>query len=84
MPYVEDHSQRERLVRDGPLPEGEAIRMLVGIVDALAHAHAHGVLHLDLKPENVMLVGRHVLVTDFGIVRAVSHRTCSSCPIAPG
>lgn len=79
MPYVEGHSLRERLVRDGPLPVAEAIPMLVEIVDALAYAHAHGVVHLDLKPENVMLAGRHALVSDFGIARAVGE--ASSAPL---
>ncbi|MGH7645889.1 MAG: protein kinase domain-containing protein [Gemmatimonadales bacterium] len=72
MPYVKGHSLRERLAREGALPVAETIRMLLEIVDALAHAHAHGVVHLDVKPENVLLSGRHALVTDFGIARAVS------------
>ena len=42
------------------------------IVDALAHAHEHGVVHRDIKPDNIMLSGRHVFMTDFGVAKAVS------------
>ncbi|HVH11154.1 MAG TPA: serine/threonine-protein kinase [Gemmatimonadales bacterium] len=66
MPYVEGESLRDKLKRDGRLPISDAVRMLGEIVDALAGAHAHGVVHRDIKPENVMLSGRHALVTDFG------------------
>lgn len=72
MPYVEGESLREKLERDGALPIGEAVRILGEVVDALAYAHAHGIVHRDIKPENVMLSGRHALVTDFGIAKAVS------------
>jgi serine/threonine-protein kinase len=75
MPYVEGHSLRQRLTREGELPVGEAVRILVEVVDALAYAHAHGVVHRDIKPDNVMLAGRHALVTDFGVARAVSEAT---------
>ncbi|MEE8362206.1 MAG: protein kinase, partial [Gemmatimonadales bacterium] len=42
---------------------------------ALAHAHAHGVVHRDIKPDNIMLSGRHAMVTDFGVAKAVSEAT---------
>jgi len=45
------------------------------IVDALAFAHSHGVVHRDIKPDNVMLSGRHAMVTDFGVAKAVSEAT---------
>ncbi|MEO7251338.1 MAG: protein kinase, partial [Arenimonas sp.] len=72
MPYVEGESLRERLLRQGELPVHEAVRLLLEIADALAHAHASGVVHRDIKPENVMLSGRHALVMDFGVAKAVS------------
>src|SRR5205823_9893557 len=49
MPYVEGPSLRQRLERDGELPVHEAVRILVEIVDALSYAHAHGVVHRDIK-----------------------------------
>ena len=72
MPFVEGESLRQRLARDGALRPADAARFLRGIADALAHAHAHGVVHRDIKPENVMLSGRHALVMDFGVAKAVS------------
>ena len=75
MPYVEGQSLRQRLERERELPIGEAVRVLVEIVDALACAHQHGVVHRDMKPDNVMLSGRHALVADFGVARAVSEAT---------
>lgn len=53
----------------------EAARILRDVADALAYAHARGVVHRDIKPDNVMLSGRHALVTDFGVAKAVSEAT---------
>ena len=75
MPYIEGESLRERLARHGELPIPEAIRILVEVVDALAHAHRRGVVHRDIKPDNVMLSERHALVADFGVAKAVSEAT---------
>jgi len=75
MPYVEGESLRERLARHGELPIPEATRILVEVVDALAHAHRRGVVHRDIKPDNVMLSERHALVADFGVAKAVSEAT---------
>jgi eukaryotic-like serine/threonine-protein kinase len=75
MPYVEGESLRDRLVRQGELPVHEAVKLLCEVVDALAYAHAHGVVHRDIKPDNVMLSGRHALVMDFGVAKAVSEAT---------
>src|SRR5450755_3816202 len=55
MPYVAGQSLRERLEREGELPVHEAVRLISEVVDALAHAHARGVVHRDIKPDNVML-----------------------------
>jgi TolB-like protein/tRNA A-37 threonylcarbamoyl transferase component Bud32 len=72
MPYVEGESLRQRLAREGQLPVHDAVRILREVADALAYAHAHGVMHRDIKPDNVMVSGRHALVTDFGVAKAVS------------
>ena len=71
MPLVEGDSLRDRLAREGRLPLGDAVRLLRDVVDALDYAHQHGVVHRDIKPDNVMLAGRHALVTDFGVAKAV-------------
>jgi len=72
MPFVEGESLRERLKREGGVPISEAVRILREVVDALSYAHQHGVVHRDIKPDNVMLSGRHAVVTDFGVAKAVS------------
>jgi len=72
MPFVEGESLRDRLARSGELPVPEAVRIITELVDALSHAHHHGVVHRDIKPDNVMLSGRHALVMDFGVAKAVS------------
>jgi tetratricopeptide (TPR) repeat protein/tRNA A-37 threonylcarbamoyl transferase component Bud32 len=72
MPYVEGEPLRAKLSRERVLPPADAARYLREIADALAYAHAHGVVHRDIKPENVMLSGRHALVMDFGVAKAVS------------
>ena len=75
MPYVDGESLRTRLDRVGELPIAEAVRILREVADALAHAHDLGVVHRDIKPDNVMLSGRHALVMDFGVAKAVSEAT---------
>lgn len=75
MPYVEGESLRERLARRGELPISEAVRILSEVADALAYAHGRGLVHRDMKPENIMLSGRHPLVMDFGIAKALSNLT---------
>jgi tetratricopeptide (TPR) repeat protein len=72
MPYIEGESLAARLAREGALPVGEAVRLLRDVTDALAYAHARGVVHRDVKPDNILLSGRHALVTDFGVAKAVS------------
>lgn len=72
MPYVEGESLRARLAREGALSLRTALRIMREIADALAYAHAHGVVHRDVKPDNVLMSGAHSLVTDFGIAKAVS------------
>ena len=78
MPFIEGESLRVKLARGGELPVVETIRILREVADALAYAHSQGVVHRDIKPDNVLLSGRHALVTDFGVAKAVSESTGSS------
>jgi tetratricopeptide (TPR) repeat protein len=72
MPFVEGESLSTRIAREGALPVDEAVRILREVTDALAYAHSRGVVHRDIKPDNVLLSGRHALVADFGVAKAVS------------
>jgi len=77
MALVDGESLAERLVREPRLPISEARRLLAGVADALAYAHSQGVVHRDVKPDNIMLdraTGRP-MVTDFGIARAAQGDT---------
>ena len=71
MPFVEGESLRQRVTR-GPLPIGEVVSTLREVAKALAYAHDSGVVHRDIKPDNVLLTGGTAVVTDFGIAKALS------------
>jgi serine/threonine-protein kinase len=71
MPYVPGESLRHRLNREGRLPISHAIRILHEIADALTYAHAQGIVHRDIKPDNILLEGEHAVLTDFGVARAL-------------
>ena len=72
MPLVEGESLRARLVREGPLPVRDVLRIIADVADALAYAHRKGIIHRDIKPDNILLAGRHALVADFGVAKAMS------------
>ncbi len=72
MPYVEGESLRHRLLEERTLPLEAALHIARDVADALAFAHAQGIIHRDIKPENILLSGNHAIVADFGIARAIS------------
>jgi tetratricopeptide (TPR) repeat protein len=72
MPFVEGESLRGRLSRSGALSVAETIGIARDVARALAYAHERGVIHRDIKPDNVMLSGGSAVVTDFGIAKAIS------------
>ncbi len=71
MPFIEGESLRDRLQREIQLPLDDAVRIAREVADALDYAHSCGVVHRDVKPENILLKGRHAFVADFGIARAI-------------
>jgi serine/threonine-protein kinase len=71
MPYVEGETLRRRLEREGQIPLADALRIGREVADGLDFAHRHGVIHRDVKPENILLSEGHALVADFGISRAL-------------
>jgi tRNA A-37 threonylcarbamoyl transferase component Bud32/tetratricopeptide (TPR) repeat protein len=72
MPFVEGESLRARLDREGALTIGDAVDILRDVARALQYAHEHGVVHRDIKPDNVLLAGASATVADFGIAKALS------------
>src|SRR5689334_13589524 len=74
MPYVPGESLRSRLTRETQLPVSDAIRIATEVAAGLDYAHRHGVIHRDIKPDNVLLHDGRALVADFGIALAWSHR----------
>ncbi len=79
MPYVEGGTLRARLTREGQLPIEETVRIACDVAAALEFAHAAGVVHRDIKPDNILFSGDKAIVADFGIARAL--RAASTEPL---
>ena len=88
MPYVEGDSLRGLIAKQGALAPSDAMRLLRDVVDGVAHAHRQGIVHRDIKPDNVMVADRHALVVDFGVAKALSdasaHHDLTSIGISLG
>ena len=71
-PFLEGESLRARLTRERQLPLASAVAIVRQVAEALGYAHAEGLLHKDVKPENIFLSGSRALVTDLGLSRAIT------------
>jgi serine/threonine-protein kinase len=72
MPFIDGESLRVTIDRTGELPVQTTVRYLREIASALAYAHANGVVHRDIKPDNILISGGAAMVTDFGVAKALS------------
>ena len=72
MPFVKGESLRVQLAAGRDMPMFERVSVLRDVARALAYAHAEGVIHRDIKPDNILLSGGAAVVTDFGIAKAIS------------
>ena len=72
MPFIEGESLRSRLTRGEVIPLREVTRILQEVIGALAYAHERGVVHRDIKPDNILMNRGHAVVTDFGVAKAIT------------
>jgi serine/threonine-protein kinase len=70
MPFIEGETMRQRLAREGAFPMADAARLARDVALALAHVHSNGVVHRDVKPENILLSPNGAVLLDFGHARA--------------
>jgi len=80
MPFVAGESLRARLAERGPLSPSEVVSVLRDVAKALEYAHANGVVHRDIKPDNVLVAGSAAAVLDFGIAKALAAATVGTAP----
>ncbi|MGH7569381.1 MAG: serine/threonine-protein kinase [Gemmatimonadales bacterium] len=73
MPYVPGESLRLTLRRERILPVDRAVRIAGEVLQALGHAHEHGIAHRDIKPDNIVLSPEGAVLVDLGIARAIAH-----------
>jgi non-specific serine/threonine protein kinase len=72
MPYVDGDSLRVRLLRTGAMPVREATSIVRDVAKALEFAHTQGIVHRDIKPDNILLAGNAATVSDFGVGKALA------------
>ncbi len=72
MPYIDGESLRARIERESTLPLGDVVSVMRDVAKALAYAQERGVVHRDIKPDNILLTGDSATVADFGIAKAIS------------
>ncbi len=72
MPYVEGETLRDRLDREPRLPLQDALQIADDIAEGLAYAHERGVVHQDIKPDNILIESGHAVIADFGVAGAIS------------
>ena len=84
MPFIAGESLRERLARQGELPVPTAVRILGEVARALSYAHRHGIVHRDIKPDNILLTEDEAQVADFGIAKAISASVVGSAAACSG
>jgi len=72
MPYVEGGSLRSRIAREKQFNVDDAVRVATEVANALDYAHRQGLVHRDVKPENILFADNHAFVADFGVARAIN------------